>query len=471
MNKKKFFVTTPIYYVNDIPHIGHAYATIAADILARYHRVSGEETFFLTGLDENSQKTVQAAQKTGEDIAAYTDRLAELWQGLWKVLGITNDDFIRTTEERHKKFVTDFFQKIEDSGDIYKGRYTGLYCVGHETFLKEDELDENGLCPDHKTKPDTLSEENYFFKLSKYQEKLLDFYKNNPTFVQPVERFHEVKNFVSAGLTDISITRQSQRWGVPAPNDPSQVVYVWFDALLNYLSAKPAVWPADIHIVGKDILRFHAVIWPAMLLSAGYSLPKKIFAHGFFTIDGQKISKSLGNSIDPKQVVAEYGNDALRYFLFHEFPFGNDGDFSFDRLREVYNSDLANGLGNLVARVAKLAETLELAGQKLHDDPLLDSTFRIHLDKLEFLEALNYIWDKIRTTDKQIEITKPWELLKTDKIKAASLVENLIRQILEIQELLIPFLPDTAAKIGKQFSAEAIKTATPLFPRKSNETY
>lgn len=466
MNKKTFFVTTPIYYVNDVPHIGHAYATIAADVIARYHRAIGDETFFLTGVDENSQKTVLAAAKAGKDIVSYTEELAAIWKQTWKKLRIKNDDFIRTTEERHKRVVLDFFKKIESSGDIYKGKYEGLYCVGHEAFLKESELDQNGFCPDHKTRPEHLVEENYFFKLSKYQEKLLDFYKNNPNFVEPLERFHEVKKFVEGGLQDISVTRSTQKWGIPAPNDPTHVIYVWFDALINYISAKPEHWPADLHLIGKDILRFHAVIWPAMLLSAGYSLPKKIFAHGFFTVDGEKISKSLGNSIDPTKIAQEYGNDTLRYFLLHEFPFGNDGDFSFERLREVYNSDLANGLGNLVARVAKLAETLDLNGTPFPQKPLLDSSFRIHLDRIELLEGLNYIWDKIRSTDKSIEATKPWELLKKDREKATAVVENLIRQIVEIQELLIPFLPETADKIAKQFSAAKIKSEAPLFPRK-----
>ncbi len=466
MDKKNFFVTTPIYYVNDVPHIGHAYATIAADILARYHRLLGTGTFFLTGVDENSQKTVLAAEKSGKNIAAYTDELAQIWQNTWKNLNLTNDDFIRTTENRHRSFVEDFFKKVLDAGDIYKGHYEGLYCVGHEAFLKESDLDENGFCPDHKTKPEHLVEENYFFKLSKYQQTLLDFYAKNPQFVEPEERFHEIKNFVSGGLQDISVTRESQKWGIPAPNDPKQVIYVWFDALINYLSANPSKWPADLHIIGKDILRFHAVIWPAMLLSAGYELPKKIFAHGFFTIDGSKISKSLGNSIDPVKIAEEYGTDSLRYFLFHEFPFGNDGDFSFDRLKEVYNSDLANGLGNLVSRVAKLAETLELDGGIFPEKPLLDSTFRIHLDKLEFLEALGYIWEKVRGADKTLEITKPWELIKSDREKAISVTENLVRQVVEIQELLLPFLPETAEKIREQFGAGKITSREPLFPRK-----
>ncbi|MDO8261467.1 MAG: class I tRNA ligase family protein, partial [Candidatus Magasanikbacteria bacterium] len=284
---------------------------------------------------------------------------------------------------------------------------------------------------------------------------------------EPPERYNEIYNFVKSGLQDISITRQSQKWGIAAPNDPKQVIYVWFDALINYISAAPERWPADLHIVGKDILRFHAVFWPAMLLSAGYPLPKKVFAHGFFTIDGVKISKSLGNAIDPVKISEEYGNDALRYFLFKEFPFGNDGDFSFERLKDVYNSDLANGLGNLVSRVAKLAESLDLAGIEPGKKSLLDSAFRIHLDNLEFQQALEYIWNKIRATDKKLEETKPWDLIKIDRNKASGVVENLIRQIVEIQELLIPFLPETAQKIKEQFTKSKIKLQNPLFPRKN----
>ncbi|MDP2670892.1 MAG: class I tRNA ligase family protein [bacterium] len=463
---KNFFLTTTIYYINDVPHIGHAYTTIAADILARFHRLLGEKTFFLTGLDENSQKTVLAAEKSGQDLRTYTDDLAKIWETTWKKLGITNDDFIRTTQVRHKKVVTDFFQKVLDNGDVYKSKYEGLYCVGHEAFLKESDLDENGFCPDHKTKPEQIAEENYFFRLSKYQEQLLKFYKENPDFVLPHQRFNEVVKFVESGLQDISVTRASQKWGIPAPNDPKQVIYVWFDALINYLSAEPPLWPADLHLIGKDITRFHAVIWPAMLLSAGYPLPKQIFAHGFFTVDGTKISKSLGNAIDPVKISQDYGNDSLRYFLFHEFPFGNDGDFSFDRLKEVYNSDLANGLGNLVSRVARLAENLSLPGVEFPEKPLLDSAFRIHLENLEFLEALEYVWGKIRKTDKEIEKSKPWELAKENPEKAKAAVENLIRQIVEIDELLLCFLPETAEKIKDQFSQDKIKSSAPLFPRR-----
>ncbi|OGY25517.1 MAG: methionine--tRNA ligase [Candidatus Woykebacteria bacterium RBG_16_43_9] len=462
---KSFFVTTPIYYINDVPHIGHVYATFAADILARYHRQKGDETFFLTGTDENSQKTVIAAKKVGKDIVPYTDELAAKWQGIWKKLGVSNDDFIRTTEDRHKKVVAEIFEKIHKNGDLYKGRYEGLYCVGHEAFLKEDDLDEQGRCPDHQAKPDHIVEENYFFKLSRYQDKLIQHFKNNLTFVEPKERYNEIFNFIKSGLQDISVTRQTQKWGIQAPKIAKQIIYVWFDALINYISANPKKWPADVHIIGKDILRFHAVIWPAMLISAGYPLPKKIFAHGFFTIGGQKISKSLGNAVEPVKIADEYGIDALRYFLFKEFPFGNDGDFSFERLEEVYNADLANGLGNLVARVTKLCETADLLVDQNVSKPKPDPSFTFAVENLKFQEALSFIWSKITKADQLIDQTKPWELIKKDNQKAAQVITSLIEQIREIKAYLVPFLPETAEKIEKQFKGPKIRSGVPLFPR------
>jgi len=468
---KKFFVTTPIYYINDLPHIGHAYATFAADILVRYHSLLGEKTLLLTGSDENSQKTVDAAAKKNLSVEDYANELATSWQETWKKLSIADGDFkfVRTTSKEHADFVQNFFQKIYDNGFIEEGVYEGLYCVGHEAFIKGSDLDGNGFCPDHKTKPQILKEKNYFFKLKDFSEKLLSYYQNNPEFILPPERRNEVVSFVKSGLENISISRESAKWGIKIPFDQKQVIYVWFDALLSYYSTTPKeFWPADVHIIGKDILRFHAVIWPAMLLAAGWSkyLPKKVFAHGFFTTYGTKISKSLGNAIDPLKITDEYGIDALRYFLFKEIPFGKDGDFSFVRLQEIYNSDLANGLGNLIARVAKLAESLDLDGIKESKKPLLDSTYRIHLEKLEFLQALEYVWKKIKETDKKLEETKPWELVKTDTDNAKAVVENLILQIIEIQELLIPFLPETAEKIRLQFSQNKIKSRPPLFPRK-----
>ena len=465
MNKGKFFVTTPIYYINDVPHIGHAYATFAADILARYYRLKGEETFFLTGTDENAQKTILAAEKAKKNIKVYTDELAKKWADTWEKLGISNDDFIRTTDDRHKKVVLDIFKKIDKNGDLYKGEYRGLYCVGHEAFLKKEDLDEKGLCPDHKTKPDTITEKNYFFKLSKYQDKLLKHFEDNKNFVLPQERYNEAVSFIKSGLQDISVTRETQKWGIPAPNDPNQIIYVWFDALINYISADPKKWPADLHIIGKDILRFHAVIWPAMLISAGYELPKKIFAHGFFTVDGTKISKSLGNAIDPIKISEKYGIDALRYYLFKEIPFGNDGDFSISRLEEVYNADLANGLGNLIARVAKLCETTGLKIKPWPKKIAFDKKYTSALEDLRFQEALGVVWAKITNVDRLIDQTKPWELIKKDNQKAIQILTKLVEEIRVINYHLIAFLPETAEKIKKQFEGPKIKSAAPIFPR------
>lgn len=464
MSKGNFFVTTPIYYINDVPHIGHAYTTFAADILARYHRAKKDNTFFLTGTDENSQKTVQAAEKAKKDIKVYTDELAVKWENTWKKLGVSNDDFIRTTENRHKKIVLEIFEKINKNGDIYKSKYEGLYCVGHESFLKQEDLDNNGNCPDHKKKPDYIVEDNYFFKLSKYQDKILSHLEKNKDFVQPKERYNEVVSFIKSGLQDISITRETQKWGIPAPNDSNQVIYVWFDALINYISANPKKWPADVHIIGKDILRFHAVIWPAMLLSAGYQLPKKIFAHGFFTVDGTKISKSLGNTIDPVAISEKYGVDALRYFLFKEIPFGNDGDFSLGRLEEVYNADLANGLGNLVSRVAKLAETSGFKFEHTDSlDKILDEEWTKALEDLRFDIALQRIWLYVSIVDKGMEHDAPW--MEKDKRKLKDVLQSEIDDLRKIALRLKPFLPKTSEIIETQFQGPEIKSSAPLFPR------
>ncbi|MEM0475603.1 MAG: methionine--tRNA ligase [Candidatus Norongarragalinales archaeon] len=348
---KKFFVTTPIYYVNDVPSIGHAYSTIAADALARFHRLRGDEVFFLTGLDENSEKTVQAAKKLGiTDFQRYVDEMAVKWKRAWNALGISNDGFIRTTEPRHAKIVSEFFMKVYEKGDVYKGRYEGLYCDGCEAFVFESDLVE-GKCPLHRVEPKRIIEENYFFKLSKYEGEILEFIERNPGFIQPESRKHEIENFVKAGLKDVSISRPNKEWGIPLPIDAKHKFWVWFDALLNYVSgAPPGAWPADVHVVGKDIQRFHCVIWPAMLFSAGYALPKKVFSHGFLTVNGQKMSKSLGNAIDPVWLSEKYSVDALRYYLFREISFGEDGDFSEKKLVERHDSELANAFGNFAYR-------------------------------------------------------------------------------------------------------------------------
>ncbi|HEU0051405.1 MAG TPA: methionine--tRNA ligase, partial [Patescibacteria group bacterium] len=374
----KFYLTTPIYYVNDKPHIGHAYTTIAADTLARFHRLRGEAVKFVTGTDENSQKNIQAMEKAGEhDLGHYLNEMAETWKAAWNGMEITFDDFIRTTEERHRRGVERFWRAVEKTGDIELREYESWYCVGCEAFKTESDL-ANGKCPLHPNKPlERLKEKNYFFKLSRYRDDLLKLYESGADFVFPEERRHEVNNYVADHLADISISREAKKLsvGIPVPGDDSQRIYVWFDALINYLTVIgygtddeefKKWWPADLHLVGKEIIKFHCALWPAMIMSAAKNdplllvggkpaLPKRVFAHGFFTINGQKISKSLGNAIDPRDLAAKYGLDPLRYFILREVSFGQDGDFSFDRLHERYQSDLGNTLGNLVNRVINMS--------------------------------------------------------------------------------------------------------------------
>ncbi len=476
-NEDRFYITTPIYYVNDKPHIGHAYTTIAADVLARFYRALKKEVVFLTGTDENSQKTVEAAEKSGEEIKSYTDRLAGLWRSAWRTLNISNTDFIRTTEERHIKTVHEIWRRIEEAGDIYKGKYEGLYCQGHEAFVKDSDL-VNGLCPDHQTKPDFISEENYFFRLSKYQDRLLEFYRDNPTFVVPEPRFNEVKSFVEQGLEDISISREAQKWGIPVPGGSGHVIYVWFDALINYASAigleEWSNHPADIHAIGKDILRFHAVIWPAMLFSAKLPLPKQLLVNGFFTVGGIKISKSLGNAIDPVELASKYGVDALRYFLLREIPYGEDGDFSSLKLEERYNADLANGLGNFAARVSTLAEsTGEL--KKAEVDQNIETsvketrtTFTEKLENFKFHEALTELWKLIQLGDLYLNETKPWE--EKDAEKKTKIIYNLVVILDNVASLIFPIMPETAEKITQSITwvsndSLRVKKIEQLFPR------
>jgi len=469
---EKYFVTTPIYYINDKPHIGHTYTTVAADILARYHRLLGKDVFFLTGTDENAQKTVEAAEKEGQDIQKCADSMSNLWEDTWKGLKITNDGFIRTTSENHKEGVKKFFKRVYKNGDIYKGLYEGLYCVGCEAFITEKEL-VDGCCPAHKRKPEILNEENYFFKLSKYKNLLLRLYEENPNFIQPKSRRNEIINYVQEHLKDISISRQSLKWGITFPIDKTHKFYVWFDALLNYLTGIgygwddelfKKYWPADLHLMAKDIIKFHCAIWPAMLLSAGLELPKRIFAHGFFTLNGEKISKSLGNIIDPLDLKKDYGFDAIRYFLFAEIPFGSDGDFSEKRLKERYNADLANGLGNLIARVAKLCEISQ--AEFPHPLPMqFDEKYKEYMENLRFSEALKHIWyyvGGISAQDKQINEARIWEL-KGEQLHEA--LRPLVTGIRRIAHHLKPFMPETAERIEKQFKGPKVKSAKPLFPR------
>lgn len=362
----KFYITTPIYYVNDVPHIGHAYCTIATDVLARYHRMSGDDVFFLTGTDEHGQNIERIAMEKGVPTKMYCDNIVAQFKSLWERLDISNDYFVRTTDERHKSAAQKLFRAIYDSGDVYKGHYEGWYCAPCEAFYTEKDLAEGNLCPIHERKVEWITEENYFFALSKYQDKLLELIEGNPDFLQPESRRNEVLNIIRSGLDDRSISRSSVKWGVPVPIDgDTGVLYVWFDALSNYITAigygddpdmMDHYWPADIHLIGKEILIFHAIIWPALLMSAGYPLPKKVFGHGFLTKNGKKISKTTGNIINPNELIGEFGTDSVRYFFMREYTFGSDGDFTREAFIHRVNSDLANDIGNLLNRTLSLVQ-------------------------------------------------------------------------------------------------------------------
>jgi methionyl-tRNA synthetase len=402
--------------------------------------------------------------------------MAELWSGIWSKLGISNTDFIRTTEERHIEVVKDIWGRMEAAGDIYKGQYQGLYCKGHEAFMKEDELTPDGLCPDHKVAPELVTEENYFFRLSNYQTRLLEFYETHDEFVAPAHRFNEVRAFVENGLEDVSFSREKKQWGIPVPNDPEQVIYVWADALVNYISIVGVEgWeehPADIHVMAKDIVRFHAVIWPAMLMSAGLPLPGQIISTGFLTYDGAKMSKSLGNVVDPLDLAARYSNDGLRYFLLREVSFGDDGDFSEAKMKERYNADLANGLGNFAARVLTLAEkeTLKSGALDADFDVAIETMKRLvyaRIKEYKFSDALAAIWAALSFGDRYVNDERVWEI--EDEAARGKALFNLVSLLDAVATELVPFLPDASKKIRAAIVHEdgVLKTKKPdiLFPR------
>lgn len=498
----KYYITTPIYYVNAKPHIGSAYTTIAADVVARWHRKQGHDTHFLTGTAEHGTKIAQAAAQANQTPQEFVDANATQFKTAWAALNISYDDFIRTTEDRHTAAVKLFFNKLKESGQIYEGEYEGLYCVGHEAFIKESELDANGLCPDHQKAPEKVKEKNWFFKLSDYGAILTEKITSGELAVAPDIRRNEVLSFINQGLEDIAISRQNVPFAIPLPWDDQQTIYVWLDELFNYCSAigyadspagvyTPGVstgfkywWPADVHLVGKDIIKFHCIIWPALLLAIGEALPKKVFAHGFFTVNGQKISKSLGNAIDPVELVNEYGADAIRYFLLRDIPFGNDGDFSHERLKDRYNADLANGLGNLVSRTLTMmeqndfsppaglpAEALAKAGGGVSaeaEEGVGDKEIDAHLESLAFDKALAIIWEEIAQADQLIEETKPWQLAKAgETAKIEQILTQLFGALLAINAQIAPFMPATHAKLTALLAARPLKKpAEPLFARK-----
>ena len=472
----KFYLTTPIYYVNGKPSVGHAYTMIVADALARYHRSLGEQVFFLTGMDENSQKNVEAAAAVGkaDDVQGYLDEMSALWERTFDSLGFTHDRFIRTTEKDHHKAVEKFWKAVEKKGDIYPGEYEGLYCKGCEAFVTEKELID-GKCPIHKTVPVTIKEKNYFFKLTKYRDDLLEHIGKHPEFIQPTARRNETVSYIKNFMTDVSISRESMKWGIPVPGDESQRIYVWFDALINYLTgvgygstgspqaaAFKKWWPADLHLLGKDIIKFHCALWPAMLMSAGLPLPKEVFAHGFFTINGDKMSKSLGNVIDPLDVVKEYGNnDVLRFFLLREIRLGEDGDFSTKRLAERYDGDLANELGNLVHRVLTMTEKFCDGKVPKYAEGFLAGawpTYHTAMEELRLHDALEVTWSLVRQANQYIDQQRPWELAK---LKEEKMLQNTLYILLEtlrhIAWMLYPFMPDTGEKILVKLGLEVPK--------------
>jgi len=471
---QKFYITTPIYYVNDVPHIGHACTTVVADIIARYHKLKGEKVFFLTGTDEHGTKVAEEAQKAGLSPKDFCDQVSQNFQGTWSKLNIEYDYFIRTTNPDHEKIVQEFIEKIYKNGDIYKEKYEGLYCVGCEKFVTETDLID-GKCSLHPNKEiQKQSEENYFFKLSKYAPILIEAIedKNNRNHYQvcPQAKKEEVLSKLKRGIPDLSISRANVPWGIPIPWDKNQTIYVWVDALLNYyttlkITNNEDFWPADIHLIGKEILWFHAVIWEAMLLSTGISLPKEIFAHSLYMIDGQKMSKSLGNVISPQELIDKFGVDGTRYLIASSFPYEKDSDVGWERFVEKYNADLANGLGNLISRVAKLCETKDYFPKNSPPTAisylLENGDYQSHMEKLEFNLVLEEIWKEIKKTDVLINTKRPWE--KSNE-EAKKTLDEAIRNILNIGYALKPFLPGTAEKIEKIFRGGEKLEAT-LFPR------
>ncbi|MAG79140.1 methionine--tRNA ligase [Candidatus Pacearchaeota archaeon] len=442
---KKSYITTPIYYPNDIPHIGHAYTTIAADILSRWNKIRGNKVWFLTGTDEHGKKIEIAAKKKGKNPKEFVDKLIPKFKDAWKKLNIDYDKFIRTTDKYHEKNVKKILQKVYDKGDIYKGEYKGYYCTGCEAYYTKKDLIDN-CCPIHKTKIEKLKEESYFFRLSKYQKKLLDLYKKNPEFISPKNKRQEIINRVKEGLNDLSISRSSFDWGIQLPFDKKHVTFVWFDALFNYYSGANGNWPADIHLIGKDILWFHTVYWPAFLFSVGIELPKKVFAHGWWTFDKEKISKSRGKVLNIDELISIAGVDSARYFLFRATPFGDDGDFSEKALIDRHNNELADKLGNLIQRVSSL---IEKKGIEKTKNKLLKKLNIKKIEELfenyEFDKVLNEIFSFIDICNEYIQAKKPWET--NDK----KVLYELADSIKSVGILLWPFIPETSEKIAKQF--------------------
>ena len=486
---KNYYVTTPIYYINDVPHIGHAYTTIAADIMARYKRLCGYNVYFLTGTDEHGQKVEKAASDQGIHPRELADRMVERFTDLWKTLNVTNNSHIRTTEERHKKVVQYMFEKAYEKDDIYLGAYEDWYCVPCESYFTELQLKE-GACPDCGRPPEKLKEESYFFRLSNYTDRLLALLESHKDFVLPDVRYNEVLSFVKGGLRDLSVSRTSFRWGIPTPMNPDHVIYVWFDALTNYISGVGFLddpdtfkqfWPCDAHLMGKDILRFHAVYWPSFLMSLGLEPPKKVFAHGWWTIEGQKMSKSLGNVVDPNEIIKEYGVDQFRFFLFREVPFGLDGDFSKNAIVHRINGDLANDVGNLTSRSVTMMgkflkgkiETPEIKGGM--DDYVeeqvrkLTDEYQKDMEVFAYHKALAAAFEIISILNKYIDSEAPWKLAKEGDVRIKTVLYNIWNSLRIAAMLLYPFMPEKsnliwkALGIGKSIETSAFDDEKPFY--------
>ena len=465
-----FYLTTAIDYVNSRPHLGTAYEKILADVIARYHRLLGESTHFVMGNDEHSLNVFRRAQELGIEPLAYCDRMEQEFKDVWASLDVSFDDFIRTTEPRHEAAVTALIERIRDAGDVYEGHYEGWYCVSCEAFKQEKDLVE-GMCPIHRVQPTWIKERNHFFRLSNYQVPLREHFDSHPEFLEPDVRRNEILNVLDGGLEDISISRAGQTWGIPLRFDPNSVVYVWFDALINYIAAAgfpndpdrfQRLWPADLHVIGKDITRFHSIIWPAMLLSAGLELPRKVFGHGFVQFRGERMSKSLGTIVDPLDARARFGADPLRLFLVREIPFGQDGDFSWERFEDRYNADLANNLGNLVSRVTTMAirylsgrlDSHSGASERLEGiATTVVQRYRVAMDNLRPTDATTAVFDLVDATNEFITRCEPWVLSRdpAQRKRLESVLFDCGEAVRIAAVLLLPVMPSSAGLILQRF--------------------